>query len=101
MSYWESRTEALSTSALGRNLQKDLDELRAEYAAVLLELSEARADIARVIRQRNAETALRADYHVELVNLRAEVEALRARLSMQTGLYHLTDKGRAALEPKE
>jgi hypothetical protein len=90
---WQAATEAhlaASTSAIGRNLQEQLDQLRKEYGTVLLDLAEAL----------NANTRLSFDHAAALLandRLTRENGRLRAQLDALPG-YRLTDKGLAATE---
>lgn len=72
-----SADQAASTSALLRRLTGELDQLRVDYNASLLELTDAHADVERVIGQRNAAVNRWADVRIEVENLRTELAESR------------------------
>jgi septal ring factor EnvC (AmiA/AmiB activator) len=95
---WQAATEAhlaASTSALGRNLQEQLDQLRKEYGTVLLERDEALKQVDRLRGFWAACSRDRQNITRECDEAQAENERLRAQLDALPG-YHLTDKGLAA-----
>lgn len=92
---WQAATEAhMATSAIGRALQEQLDQLRRDYNSVLLERNVAWAQLA------NADQIIR-DAHERAEQARAENERLTARLGGRARAYQLTDKGLAATETTE
>jgi hypothetical protein len=89
-----SADQTASTSALLRRLNGELDRLRADYNAVLLELAEKQAAIGRLIAQRDAATQRWADARILAENLAEERDGVRT--ARHARAYQLTDKGLAA-----
>jgi len=76
-------------------------ETWAEALPTSARLRQALDDCARLTKDLTAEIIVCEIAKAEVKRLRAENESLSRQLTMRGHLYHLTDKGRAALAPKE